>query len=900
MSLSAGARVGPYEVLGLLGAGGMGEVYRARDARLARDVAIKILPETFSQDAERVSRFEQEARAAGVLNHPNILAVHDVGVHEGRSYVVSELLEGQTLGDRIGGRPLPLRKAVEYGVQIAHGLATAHDRGIVHRDLKPDNVFVTSEGRVKILDFGVAKQLGPVGDDEATARRPDTEAGAVIGTVGYMSPEQVLAKPVDHRSDLFSLGVILYEMLSGRRAFQKASAVETMHAVLKEDPPDLAEVVPGIPAAVVRIARRCLEKDRGQRFQSARDLGFALEALSLDAPGRPPPERPRGGRLRRIQLGLALAGAASLGAGMRALMGRPGPVLDSYRFSPLATAAGYEGAASWSPDGASVAYVAEADGVLQVFTRSLQSSMSAQITRSLADCHDPFWSADGTRLFYISLAGSSLGLWSVGATGGTPQIVVRNASAAALSPDGRTLALLREENQQGSFSLSLWTSAPVGSEPVRYADPALAARRFGRGFLHFSPDGKKLGLWVAPTSGDTRGEQGYASPELWILPQPNGPARQALAALSVMPDPAPFNWMPDSRRIVFGGQFLTRTPGTHIWMADTETGELRSVTTSSGNEQYPAVSPDGRRIAYTDAAEDYDLIAIPLDGSTVRTELSTARTEADPAWSPAGGQYAYVTDRTGNPEIWLRSVDGSFERPIVTGASFRDPRTLLLTNLAFAPDGQRFAYQRRSVEGFNVWTSTVAGGTAVRLTQSEGYEDTPTWSPDGNWVAFTWLRGGSRALAKVGAGGGESPVTIKEGIIYPSDPHWSPRGDWITCELPDGFALVSPDGERTRVLADESWLAHAWSRDGTTIFAVRHAEEPRLELIAVDVVTGRVRTLAQDLGPAPPSSMPLRGLSLGPDGRSLLSSIYRLRGDVWLLEGFDAPRGLFERPGASR
>jgi dipeptidyl aminopeptidase/acylaminoacyl peptidase len=325
-------------------------------------------------------------------------------------------------------------------------------------------------------------------------------------------------------------------------------------------------------------------------------------------------------------------------------------------------------------------------------------------------------------------------------------------------------------------------------------------------------------------------------------------------------------------------------------MADTVAGAIRPLTASSGNEQYPAVSSDGAKIAFTDATEDYDLVAIPLDGSPLRIVLSTARTEADPVWSPAGGQYAYVTDRTGSQEIWLRSADGSFERPIVTGASFRDPGTLLLTNLAFSPDGQRITYQRRSLEGFSVWISTVAGGAAIRLSRTEGYEDTPTWSPDGTWVAFTWLRGGRRALAKLSAGGGEAPVTIKEGIIYPSDPRWSPRGDWITCELPEGFALVSPDGERTRVLADESFLAHAWSRGGETIYAVRHGDEPRLELVALDVATGTMRTLARDLGPAPPSSMPLRGLSLAPDGRSLLSSIYRLRGDLWLLEGFDQPR----------
>ena len=223
---------------------------------------------------------------------------------------------------------------------------------------------------------------------------------------------------------------------------------------------------------------------------------------------------------------------------------------------------------------------------------------------------------------------------------------------------------------------------------------------------------------------------------------------------------------------------------------------------------------------------------------------------------------------------------------MVTQASFREPQTLLLSGLAFSPDGQRLAYQRRGPEGFRIWISTVAGGQAVRLSQDEGYQDSPTWSPDGAFVAFTSLRQGRWTLARVGTGGSEPPATIKEGIIYPGNPRWSPRGDWIACELPEGFAVVSPDGQRTKVLAEETWLAHAWSRDGSSLFAVRLTADLRLEVAAVDVATGTSRTIVKDLGPAPPTSVPLRGLSLSPDARSLLTSIYKLRGDLWLLEGF--------------
>src|SRR3989441_5589397 len=283
MALVASTKLGPYEITAPLGAGGMGEVYRARDTRLGRDVAVKVLPSSFSADADRLRRFEQEACAAGALNHPNILIVHDIGTHDGSPYVVSELLEGETLRGRMGGAAQPQRKAIDYALQIAHGLAAAHEKGIVHRDLKPDNIFVTKDGRVKILDFGIAKLTQVEGAEAQTdipTRRVDTGPGVVMGTVGYMSPEQVCGQVVDHRSDIFSFGAILYEMLSGRRAFHGESAADTMSAILKEDPPDLSDTNQNISPALERLVNHCLEKNPQSRFHSASDLAFALEAIS--------------------------------------------------------------------------------------------------------------------------------------------------------------------------------------------------------------------------------------------------------------------------------------------------------------------------------------------------------------------------------------------------------------------------------------------------------------------------------------------------------------------------------------------------------------------------------------------------------------------------------------------
>src|SRR4030095_959307 len=307
MQVIEGTRLGPYEVLSPLGAGGMGEVYRARDTRLGRDIALKILPADRSHDPGRLRRFEQEARAVAALDHPHILALHDLGTEDGVSYVVLELVEGQTLRQKLEQGPLPLRKSVEWGVSIARGRAAAHARGIVHRDLKPENLCLTADGRIKILDFGLAKLAGRADApaDEEAETRTATDAGMVVGTVAYMSPEQVRGKAADLRSDIFSLGAVLYEMLTGRRAFHAATPADTISAILQHDVPEIVAGAGPVPPGLQRVVRRCLEKDPDERFQTARDLAFALEN-DWDAPSS-------GGRLvekagrrtRRLELATA-------------------------------------------------------------------------------------------------------------------------------------------------------------------------------------------------------------------------------------------------------------------------------------------------------------------------------------------------------------------------------------------------------------------------------------------------------------------------------------------------------------------------------------------------------------------------------------------------------------------
>ncbi len=463
MSLSPGTRLGPYEILAPIGAGGMGEVYRAKDPRLGRDVAIKVLPASFSNDADRLRRFELEAKAAGVLNHPNITIVYDIGTDssDGAPYVVQELLEGETLRLALSSGHLPPRTAIDYATQIAQGLAAAHDKGIVHRDLKPENLFVTKEGRAKILDFGLAK-LTEVGQSGSATNLPTmasaTEPGVVMGTLGYMSPEQVKGRPADARSDIFALGAILFEMLSGKRAFHADSAGETMAAILKEDPPDLSVTNPNVSPGLERILRHCLEKNPEKRFQSASDVAFALEALSglPTASGAAPAAST--GRPRSIRPAtVAAAGLALLAVGLVAgswFAGGRSPSHPTYQ--RLTFRRGFISNARFAPDGQTIVYSADWDGepsrIFSMRPGGRESTalplpgaqlLSVSSRGELAILLDP--KVD----YNLYVRRGTLAV--VPLSGGSPREVLREVRYADWSPDGKDLAVVRQAGAKNTL-----------------------------------------------------------------------------------------------------------------------------------------------------------------------------------------------------------------------------------------------------------------------------------------------------------------------------------------------------------------------------------------------------------------------------------------------------------------
>ena len=479
------ATLGPYDILSLIGAGGGGEVYRAWDPRLERHVALKVLHRRAETDPLRVQRFIAEARAASALNHPNIVTVFDAAVdHAAAPYIVSELVDGRPLRDELSRGAMPLKRVLDLATQIADGLAAAHDAGIVHRDLKPENVMVTRSGRAKILDFGLAEGGGFSEAGGGSARgdletRTDMALGA--GTAPYMSPEQARGTATDYRSDQFSFGLIVFEMLMGRPAFRRPTPEATLDAIINEDVPPLDGLGEHAPLPLQWILERCLAKEPGDRYASTSDLHRDLTTLrnrlgEVLASAPVASGRTLSGRQRLVAGGLGAACASVLLAAY--FLQRPSAGPPPLRFSPVTSDEGFEGFPAWSPDAQTLAYAADVDGVLQILTRRITTPSSAVVTRAAYDCKYPFWSADGKRLYYVSRARDRDGIWSVGAAGGTPQVVVEDAIRGAISSGRSGLrvsprrAAWRCRGGGGglrvfAFGIRTSTSRRIGNPPAR-------------------------------------------------------------------------------------------------------------------------------------------------------------------------------------------------------------------------------------------------------------------------------------------------------------------------------------------------------------------------------------------------------------------------------------------------
>ena len=728
MPLPSGTKLGPYEIIAPLGAGGMGEVYRARDPRLQREVAIKILPELVSDNPERLRRFEQEARAAGALNHPNILAVYDVGTHEGTPYLVTELLEGSSLRIRLIAGPLPSRKATEYGVQIAHGLAAAHDKGVVHRDLKPDNVFICRDGRAKILDFGLAKLTLPESNDATVTsfeRLDQTGSGIVLGTAGYMSPEQVRGEKADSRSDIFSFGVVLYEALSGQRAFQGATAADRASAILKEDPTDLRSSGRLISAALERIVRRCLEKDPRQRFESARDLAFHLETLSTESETGAQPRGPAKKSSISWMVPVLVVLAAVLGAWWYIAKFHATPVTP-VTFLRLTDFAGLEETPAISPDGKSVAFVSDNAGPRQIFIRLLAGGPPLQVTHDSGAHLEPRWSQDSASVIYYTppSEGETQGtLWEVSALGGAPRRLVPALSGADLSHDGKRLTFFR----LGEKEIQLVASDRDGSN-IRVVMRAPVSFSYRK--PRWSPNDKVIAY--------LHSRENWAD-DVYVVKADGGAPKQVSTDNTLMSGLA---WLADGSRILYSsarGSTVLYLPTMHLWTTSVDGGDPQQVTFGEAGDESPDVDRDGR-ILISRRHMQFNIWKFPVDGDpteNVRRAVCITHQTGQvqtPTLSPDDGQMAYLSDNGGHGNLWVMDLKTGDTRQI----TFERLPSRIMGVPIWAPDGSYIAFATndpfKAGRGVGYWLIH-PDGSGLRLAVQEGAW--AAWSGDSKWLYFS-------------------------------------------------------------------------------------------------------------------------------------------------------------------
>jgi eukaryotic-like serine/threonine-protein kinase len=818
MALTSGTKLGPYEIQSPLGAGGMGEVYRARDTRLGRDVALKILPDSFAQDADRLHRFEQEARAVAALNHPNILALFDIGQHGGAPFLVSELIEGASLRDVLENGVLPQRKTIEYGVQIAHGLAAAHEKGIVHRDLKPENIFVTKDGRIKILDFGLAKLAqADAGSDDVTLTR--TAAGVVMGTASYMAPEQVRGEAVDPRTDIFAFGAVLYEMLAGTRAFRRDTAAETMTAVLKDDPAELTATGRAVSPTLERIVRRCLEKNPEQRFQSARDLSFALSALSgteTSGAARVAAAAPR--RFSPLPWLAAALAMVAVATGTWYIARRP-PSTNRMEFA-LAV-----------PDEMSISHMAlSRDGSMLVFVSPEENSAlpmlfvqrvgSPNVTPlpGTQGASYPFWSPDDA---YVGFFANGK-LQKIAVAGGTPQVLATALAGRGGSWGSKGVIIyaadaqspLQRVNADGT-GMALVTQGIRAKEDQSHRWPMFLADGdhflFWAGNFSNEKEDRLSGIYASSLAGKERklvilchSSFAFDSHNLYYADETRQLVSRAFDAsgAAVSGSPAVVANAVGFQPSTYWSAFTVAQNGTLIY--NTDVGAAQSALTwvdRSGKElgrigdpavvANPTLSPDGSRVAVDISDEKANNVDVWIESTT---GAGNSRFTFDPSeevvgvWSRDGRMLAYRNAGSDGPTLLLKPASG-LERE-------RKRFTLPPTSMddvipnSWSLDDQQILFTHQVTSGEYLELIPVAGGKPTRFLTSKGSETNGQISPDGKWAAYASDESGVWEIYVTSFPGATGKWQVSRG--GGTEPRWRGDGKEIFYIAPSGMLMAVP------------------------------------------------------------------------------------------------------------
>jgi len=862
-----GVQVDHYQVLTLLARGGMGEVYRARDTRLDREVALKALPAAYARDTDRLRRFEQEARAAGRLNHPNVLTVYDVGIYQGAPYMITELLQGHDLRTQLQQGAIPPQRALDYAHQIATGLTAAHSKDIVHRDLKPENIFITNDERLKILDFGLAKLTAPIA---SRTSRPAgefiTKPGLIMGTVGYMAPEQIRGHEIDGRTDVFALGVILHEMLTGTAPFSRGSDVETMNAILHEDPHDVAQSIKNFPPVLASIVQRCLKKDPQQRFQSASDLSFAIETLSSAVP-----ISSVGAKTNRMSVSKGLRWLAVL-SGLVILAGFLISRLDRYefqwrnplinaQFTPLTDFPENERSAAISRDGKFVAFISDRDGPLDVWVGQIGTGEFQNLTKNRApDIGNPRvrslgFSPDGSQLTFEVRIQDRVHSWAVSTLGGSVKPYIDGVELA-WSPDGTRVAYHTDAPGDPMF---------IGGRDEKIGKQIYAAERGVHcHYLVWSSDG----AFIYFVRGFPPDEM-----DIWRIKSTGESLEQITFHNSLVAYPTILN----ERMLLY---IARGDDGTGPWLYGMDLEHRVSHRISVGVEQYTslAASSDSRRLVATVANPDSGLWRVPIsdhiveESSAERLVLPTVR-----ALAPRIGRdyILYLYSKSGNDGIWKFGDSSAIE--LWSGSLGR-----VVDGAAVSPDGQRIAFTAQRA-GLNRLYFMNSNGTGVtELASSLTVRGAPAWSPGGDWLTLAAEQGKTAGLFNVPLNGGQ-PIPLIEGQA--ANPVWSPDGRFVIysgAEVGTTFPLKAATVDGRPYRTSDVVLSRGANRfsfvPGQGLLVLK-GDIWHKNFWLIDLVSGQQRQLTNFS-----REFVINDFDVSPDGREIIFSRVKENSDIVLID----------------